>query len=524
MTNHIDTLIIGAGIAGSCLAWALHRHGQRIVLVDRQEPMTASRVAAGLIAPLSGPRLLPSWHFDTAWATAKQFYKSLLEPVFVERGKLHFFSSAEERTLFQTCRVHEFARYVADPEVTVDSTMYDAPYGAFEMSHSAWVDIPRFLRLTWQQFPHQTATITAADLTWQGRTVIVKKLDLAAARVIWCEGPLQSTNPLFPGLKFKLAKGEVLTLRIPGFAEERVLHRGVWLYRVADDVYRCGSNYEWTDLSPEPTPTAREWILAQLRTFLKCPVDVLDQQTAIRPVLEDLKPILGVHPGCQQLVIFNGLGSKGALLAPYLAEQFAADRPLPPEVRIERSCGIQLRPRQTELAHQYISRAIRVGDAVIDATAGNGHDTAFLATRVGRHGRVYAIDIQPEAIQTITDLHRPNVQAILADHATLPTIIPPDMHGKIAAIMFNLGYRPHGNHAIVTHVESTITAIQGAIRLLRPGGVMTILAYTGHPGGSEEAEAVVGVLRQQHQIDWHEEQAEPWRTNVPRLFVVCRRE
>ncbi|HET6423373.1 MAG TPA: class I SAM-dependent methyltransferase [Planctomycetaceae bacterium] len=146
----------------------------------------------------------------------------------------------------------------------------------------------------------------------------------------------------------------------------------------------------------------------------------------------------------------------------------------------------------TEIAHR--EARVGTGDIVIDATAGNGHDALFLARTVGPRGKVYAFDIQREALDRtaarLAEAGISHVQLVHGDHAHLRDLVEPQHHGEIAAVMFNLGYLPRGDKTIITRAASTIAAIQAAMRLLRDGGTITILAYPGHAGGEEELAAV----------------------------------
>ncbi len=153
----------------------------------------------------------------------------------------------------------------------------------------------------------------------------------------------------------------------------------------------------------------------------------------------------------------------------------------------------------TEEAHRECNAG--PSDIVIDATAGNGHDTLFLAERVGPFGKVYAFDIQEEALKItaarLAAAGVTNVRLIHDDHARMLQVVEPQDHGRIATVMFNLGYLPRGDKTIITKTPSTLAAIRAAIQLLRVGGTLTILAYPGHPGGLEETTAVERVLAEQ---------------------------
>ena len=151
-------------------------------------------------------------------------------------------------------------------------------------------------------------------------------------------------------------------------------------------------------------------------------------------------------------------------------------------------------PPLTEQAHAIIRQVIQPGDVAIDATAGNGHDTKFLAELVGKTGHVYAIDVQPEALRRtvalLNDAALSHVHLVQRDHAELKAFIPERHHGRIAAVMFNLGYLPGGDRLLATRTDSTLAAIRSALEIIRPGGILSVIAYPGHPGGGDEARAV----------------------------------
>lgn len=148
----------------------------------------------------------------------------------------------------------------------------------------------------------------------------------------------------------------------------------------------------------------------------------------------------------------------------------------------------------TGLAHELVRSVLSPGDWAVDGTAGNGHDTLFLAQQVGPTGMVWAVDIQTAALEStqrrLDEFGCRSCQLLLASHADLEQQVPPSVRGAVGAVMFNLGYLPYQDHRLTTLRETTLPAIAGAMRLLRPGGVLTVVAYRGHPGGEEEASAV----------------------------------
>ncbi|MEX1031490.1 MAG: class I SAM-dependent methyltransferase [Paenibacillaceae bacterium] len=147
-------------------------------------------------------------------------------------------------------------------------------------------------------------------------------------------------------------------------------------------------------------------------------------------------------------------------------------------------------------AHRLVGERLSAGDCVIDATMGNGNDTLFLTRCVGPTGYVYGFDIQEEALEHTRERllrERVAVEQIVLNvesHEHMEGIIPTSMHGQVAAIMFNLGYLPGGERSLITMTDTTLGALDAALRLLRSGGILTIVIYPGHPGGDEESVAI----------------------------------
>ncbi|WP_039043996.1 class I SAM-dependent methyltransferase [Sporosarcina sp. ZBG7A] len=157
---------------------------------------------------------------------------------------------------------------------------------------------------------------------------------------------------------------------------------------------------------------------------------------------------------------------------------------------------------------QLLTEVISEGDIVVDATMGNGNDTVFLAQAVGPTGKVYAFDIQQQALdatkERLGNLYT-QTELILDSHSTIHKYVP---QGIMAAV-FNLGFLPNQrDHAVITHPETTVQALKETLTLLKPGGMITIAVYDGHPGGPEERDAVVGFVQQldakRYQVVRHE--------------------
>ncbi len=153
-------------------------------------------------------------------------------------------------------------------------------------------------------------------------------------------------------------------------------------------------------------------------------------------------------------------------------------------------------PSAVRWAQLLLADRLSTGDVVLDATAGNGHDTLFLARCIGQTGHVYAMDVQAAAVaETRRRLLEAGIQEdqftlAQAGHETMLEFVKPAHHGQVAGIMFNLGYLPGSDKTVITRTETTLTAVNAAVQLLRPGGLLTIAVYPGHEGGAQELTAL----------------------------------
>lgn len=148
--------------------------------------------------------------------------------------------------------------------------------------------------------------------------------------------------------------------------------------------------------------------------------------------------------------------------------------------------------RVIQYAQTLLSMAVEDGDIAIDATAGNGHDTVFLAELVGPNGYVYAFDVQKEAVDStllrvLDHAYEDRVRVLNRGHETIDEFVDKE----IGAAIFNLGYLPGSDHSIVTKPNTTLEAIQKMLKLLKVGGMIVLVVYHGHEGGKEERDEII---------------------------------
>lgn len=338
-----DFLIVGQGLAGSLLAWHLFEKGKRVLVVDRDEPNTSSKVAAGLVTPLAGARFSLPAGLGERLDYARGFYWKLEElrraPFFHHRRIARLFQTSEEQSAWAARLEDEGERYARyHGTLEIDVNRFSLPYGGFEMREGGWLDVPAFLEFTRQTLIERASyaigRVSSDDVTLDDAGIRWK--NIRASRVIFCEGWRGNQNRFFDWVPMNPALGDILDLEIPDLADEtRVVSKGSWLIPLGGGRFRAGSNYRHQFESDLPGASGREEVLRKLRAITTAEPAVIRHQAAIRPVIRRSQVFMGIHPAHTQVAFFNGLGSKGVINGPWyasrLVDHLLSARPLPDE-------------------------------------------------------------------------------------------------------------------------------------------------------------------------------------------------
>ncbi|WP_437188091.1 NAD(P)/FAD-dependent oxidoreductase [Planctomicrobium sp. SH668] len=345
-----ETVIIGMGLAGATLAWQLHLRHESFLLIDQGSPSTPSRIAAGLITPITGPKLAITWNWHAGIQSATTFYNRVSEqigqPLLVQQPALHLFRSESEKQLYEKkLQLPEFRSLVCEVQRPPEIPAEAAPFGLFLMPHACRLNIPLYLTATREMSSSDNSFIEATvdpenDIRVTPNGIEIPSLNVRSRRLIFCNGFHNADHPWFGCVRFQPSKGEILTLSIPNYAEPRSVHATGWLAEVNDGNYMAGSTFEWKELNSVPTATGKSIILNQLAQWLRKSPEVIEHHAAVRPTMNDFRPVIGRHPEYPQLSILNGLGTRGSLLAPWLAKTLLDNldhsSPIPAEMNVQR--------------------------------------------------------------------------------------------------------------------------------------------------------------------------------------------
>lgn len=382
-----SVLIVGQGLCGTWLSFWLQQMGIDCIVIDEERPNTSTRVASGVINPVTGRRMTRTWMADEVIPFAAKAYEELGRVLSMKdegrgtnegRGQyqgqgqgregglntydvfpanhqpstiqliqrcdiIDFFNSPDRRKDFEEKAKQYAAEYLHWPEDEAAMQAhfrYELGYGiiapAYQVDLQTMLDGWRQYLLQQQQLLAQRFDASQLQLLPNG----VQYQDIRADKIVFADGIAAHAAGFFQLLPFALNKGEALILQIEGLPNNHIYKKGNSLTPWRGGYFWAGSTYNNHYTDDQPSEAFRQQMEAWLQSVLKHPFTVLDHVAAIRPATVERRPFAGWHPQHPQVGILNGTGTKGVTLAPYFAQQLAANiaqqTPLLPAVDVVR--------------------------------------------------------------------------------------------------------------------------------------------------------------------------------------------
>jgi len=326
-----DFLIIGQGIAGTCLAHALLQQGAKVIVIDLPTENTSSVIAAGICNPITGKHLSLTWEAEAIFSILAPFYQSmetLLEKQFFYPMPFYRRFPNIEAQNQHTARLanESLATFVQDVPKDTYNDWIDSPLGGWQTRFSGYVQVGELLK-TFSAYLSKNNAFRETRFEYNALQVKQNSIayhDIEAKKIIFCEGLQARQNPYWADLPFAPNKGEWIKIRLQEpHTCPAILKQGVFFLPLGKGVYQVGATYQQQFTDTEPSEAGKEELLIQLRAWLKVPFEVIEQGAGVRPATRSRRPVMGLHETHSTLGILNGLGSKGVSLAPLLATEFA---------------------------------------------------------------------------------------------------------------------------------------------------------------------------------------------------------
>lgn len=325
---YVDYLIIGQGISGTWLSYFFEKAKKSFLVIDNNSKNAPSKIAAGLINPVTGRRHVTVWMSDIlfpfAWKSYNELGSQLGITAISRKDIVDFFPTPQMRESF-ILRVSEKNEHLLLPDSSMEFEkffIYEFGFGLVKPGYTAHLET---ILPAWRQYLKEKNLIVEedfipADLLIHNKGITYQ--NITAQKIIFCDGNSGVDNPWFANLPFAPNKGEALTLYIGDLPDNFIYKKGLTLAPLAQKgEWWLGSAYAWEYDHKNPTDEFRTKAEQVLKDWLKVPYEITSHYAALRPATLERRPFVGIHPHYSSIGILNGMGTKGCSLAPYFASQ-----------------------------------------------------------------------------------------------------------------------------------------------------------------------------------------------------------
>lgn len=326
----VDYIIVGQGICGTLLSWNLARHNQKVLVIDNAEPFSATRVASGIVNPVTGRRVVTTWMAEELLPFLWEEYHSLAAelgvPIIEQKNTIAFSPSFQMKETYEK-RLQEpgsFIKHVEDTQKKKLSEHFNFIFNCYEIDPTYSINLHPLIH-EWRKKLVSNDALLKENFELNALEVkddIVIYKNINASKIIFCNGVNAFTNDYWKNLPYVYNKGQALIADIPELRRTNIYKFGaLTLAPWYDNLWWIGSSYENEFSSVEPTDDFKKQTEASLKNILRIPFSIIDHFAAVRPATIERRPFVGLHPHYKSIGILNGMGTKGCSLAPWFAKQ-----------------------------------------------------------------------------------------------------------------------------------------------------------------------------------------------------------
>ncbi len=348
----VDILIIGQGISGTLLSWFLQKENTSYHVIDNHDLSSASRVAAGIINPVTGRRVVTTWLIDEILPFAEKIYNEMGDELGIraisQKNIIEFFPNPQRRLLFVE-RINEGGGYLRSfPDQNHFRNEFNFDFGTGEIFPCYTVHMQELL-YAWRNNLKNKNLLTEGEFSEAALSFTsegVRYENITAKQIIFCDGIASANWSYFKMLPFSINKGEAILIEAD-LPTTHVFKKSYSIVPLRENLFWVGSNYTWDYVDANPNPAFLKHMTDVLDRWLKAQYKIVEHRASLRPSTMERRPFVGMHPHIPQIGILNGMGTKGSSLAPYFANQLVQhlvhQRPIHTEANIHRYKNILLR-------------------------------------------------------------------------------------------------------------------------------------------------------------------------------------
>ena len=322
----IDYLIVGCGLAGISFSEKALQHSKTIFVVDN-DSQNSSKIAGGLYNPVILKRFSEVWEAQSQLVTMNSFYAQLkprIENQFDYKMPIlrKFFSVEEQNNWFSASDKPNLAPFLSTDLHFKAYKGITAPFGYGEVLHTGYVDTASLLEsyrnylVDTNRFRQEALDYTA--ISFEENCCNYK--DIKAKHIIFAEGFGLHANPYFNHLPLDGTKGELFIIKAPELDLDVIVNTSVFILPLGNDLFKVGATYNWKDKTDLPTEEGKTELVARIQEIIDCDFEIVSHFAGVRPTVRDRRPLVGTHAVHKRIHLLNGLGTRGVMLRPAMAD------------------------------------------------------------------------------------------------------------------------------------------------------------------------------------------------------------
>lgn len=321
----LDYIIVGSGLAGIAFAEKAIENDKTFLVISNQS-QNSSKIAGGLYNPVILKRFSFVWRAQEQLDMLEIFYEKLEVKLGVKLNyKLpllrKFYSVEEQNNWFIASDKPNLSKFLSTELVTNKINHIPSPFGFGQVLHSGYVDTALLVN-SYQHFLIKSNNYLEDNFKYDELELnddYIEYKKIKARNIIFAEGFGMLSNPFFNDLPLDGTKGELLIIKAPDLDFDVIIKSAIFIVPLGNDMYKVGATYNWEDKTNVPTEEAKQELISEIKELIKCDFEIVEHRAGVRPTVKDRRPLLGTHPKHKRLHLLNGLGTRGVMLAPAMA-------------------------------------------------------------------------------------------------------------------------------------------------------------------------------------------------------------
>lgn len=322
----IDYIVVGSGLAGISFSEIALFHGKKIIVYN-DDSQNSSKIAGGLYNPVILKRFSEVWQAQEQLVLMDAFYSNLSRKIkdkvdFKKPILRKFFSIEEQNNWFAASDKINLAPFLSTTLCFDKYKGIESPFGYGKVLQTGFVDTALLLS-KYQDFLLENDMVKLETFEYDNLVInedYVSYKDIDAKHIVFAEGFGLHANPFFNQLPLDGTKGELFIIKASGLKLDVIVNTSVFILPLGDNLFKVGATYNWKDKTDLPTEEGKIELIDRIKEIVSCEFEIIEHYAGVRPTVRDRRPLVGTHEKHKNIHVLNGLGTRGVMLGPAMAQ------------------------------------------------------------------------------------------------------------------------------------------------------------------------------------------------------------